>query len=978
MLPQQQGRTPRGSSWEAKRGEDRLRAGSPQQRGEAKCEICGKCRDDGGCIGAYAGYEALQGAASHQEIEALGHEGAAQQRLELGANALARDTREALAGARQCGLERGVRHEAERRDETCRTQGSERILGEALGGGADGAQHARGEIAAAVPRIDQCTGSRIERDGVHGEVAMREIVREVRSRAIGRDVDHPGLGGNRHCPVSDARRNGARDQRENGLGRCGGREIEVAYGLPAERIAYAAADEIRLVAGGVQARRECEDGGWQKARVQQRVVRRIGKGHRGECTGRSPCAAMRRARYKAEMALLRFRAPGTQLTITALLARALPQAGEPALVRAVRAGCVRVADRVVRDPRHGVTPGARVAVAELAESSREGLAQTRVRVRGKDFVVLETQAGSTPADRRRLAQEAGSPLPVIPGDSEAAALCLFASSEAARLRLLAGIVHSGTREERALVETPPWRSGTLETGTKEHGSLAFAVAREREGVAEVVLSSGALSPGAIRETLARAGAAVLGDTRFGGRLVAGGLRLWSARLQILEEGIDVAIEAPEALWPEEPVFPPQAQGGGRASEAAALVVSRATLRALERGHPWVLADRETGDAGAFRAGALVALRGPSAEPGGLARIEGSGALAARIWSRGGSAGPSVEARIAGAIARRRTLLDAASHSEATNAFRLVHGEADGLPGLAIDRLGPCLRVLVTGRACVAILDRAIDATLRVLDEALEPNAAVIEVVHVRERPAGVLECVRLVRGALPAEARRAGGRLLVRERGLLFEVDPGLSSPASPSPGIGLYLDQRSNRERLARRARGGRWLNLFAHTGAFSAALLAAGAAEVVSVDLSAAWLRALEATLERNGLDALRHRSVRGDSRRYLECLPASERFDGIVIDPPTAAAAGRHFWSVRRDLEPLVERALGQLAAEGCLLVCRNDRAAVRPLAELVRRASRRAGIDRVDVLPAPPGEDFPSLAGFPEGDPFDGVMAVRMSR
>ena len=82
---------------------------------------------------------------------------------------------------------------------------------------------------------------------------------------------------------------------------------------------------------------------------------------------------------------------------------------------------------------------------------------------------------------------------------------------------------------------------------------------------------------------------------------------------------------------------------------------------------------------------------------------------------------------------------------------------------------------------------------------------------------------------------------------------------------MGLYLDQRENRARLAARAaRGGRWLNLFAHTGAFSVALLAGGAEEVVSVDLSRAYLRWLEDNLAENDLpnSGAAHRAVRGEA--------------------------------------------------------------------------------------------------------------------
>jgi 23S rRNA G2069 N7-methylase RlmK/C1962 C5-methylase RlmI len=239
--------------------------------------------------------------------------------------------------------------------------------------------------------------------------------------------------------------------------------------------------------------------------------------------------------------------------------------------------------------------------------------------------------------------------------------------------------------------------------------------------------------------------------------------------------------------------------------------------------------------------------------------------------------------------------------------------------------------------------------------------------------------VELIQGKFPPSDPDPGTpRLQVWERGLRFWIDPGLAHPEQPSPGVGLFLDQRENRERVATLASaGGRWLNLFAHTGAFSVALLAAGAREVTSVDLSGTYLRWLEENLVLNGLRSPRHRAVQGDGRRALARLPQAERFDGIVIDPPTAAAAGRRFWSVRRDLAPLVGTALGHLEPGGALLVCRNDRAPRGALARLVEEEATRVrvGLARIDA--APPGADFPSLSAFPEGDPFEGVLVQRSS-
>jgi 23S rRNA (cytosine1962-C5)-methyltransferase len=499
----------------------------------------------------------------------------------------------------------------------------------------------------------------------------------------------------------------------------------------------------------------------------------------------------------------------------------------------------------------------------------------------------------------------------------------------------------------------------------------------RGGVGEFELELSAGGPEALCRILSLAGFPVLGDPRFGGILVEGGLRLRPASSSEPAQGL-------EGWWPTEPVFPPDLSSGGTGRGNACLEVSQASLRALSRGHPWVLADSETGDAGRFRPGALVWLQeagGAGASRRTLARVEGRERVAARVWARdvaGQREAASVEARVARALRRRAPLLSPPRGLPPTNAFRLIHGEADGLPGLAIDRLGPLLRVLVAGRSSEGFESRALDAVIDNLGPEIGSDPPVVRVVHLRERPKGALHAVELLRGKLPEEELEPGSapRLRVCERGLWFWVDPGLAQPEHPSPAVGLFLDQRENRARLAALAKsGGRWLNLFAHTGGFSAALLAGGAQEVVSVDLSAAYLRWLEENLALNGLRSSRHRAVRGDGRRILGRMPEAERFQGIVIDPPTAAAAGRHFWSVRRDLAPLVGSALRRLVPGGSLLVCRNDRAMRGGLARLVEEEATRqsVGLDRLESVP--PGPDFPSLSGFPEGDPFEGVLAQR---
>ena len=97
---------------------------------------------------------------------------------------------------------------------------------------------------------------------------------------------------------------------------------------------------------------------------------------------------------------------------------------------------------------------------------------------------------------------------------------------------------------------------------------------------------------------------------------------------------------------------------------------------------------------------------------------------------------------------------------------------------------------------------------------------------------------------------------------------------------------------------------------------------------------------------------------------------------MDPPTAAAAGRRYWSVRKDLQPLVEQALERLEPGGWLLVARNDRGARKgSLRAVVDAACERVGVRAQEVERAPPGDDFPFSPEFPEGMPFQALLVQR---
>jgi 23S rRNA (cytosine1962-C5)-methyltransferase len=477
----------------------------------------------------------------------------------------------------------------------------------------------------------------------------------------------------------------------------------------------------------------------------------------------------------------------------------------------------------------------------------------------------------------------------------------------------------------------PWPSG--EVPLRGGARFAFEVCETRGERARVRFACAGEGARGVLGWCAQAGSPAPFDTARGGSLAA----------------------------PDEPLFAP----GGK------LRVSLAAERALARGHPWLTRDAESEDEGRFAPGALVELVGEGGARIGPARIEGGPQLVARLWATRGSGGAapakpaSIEERVARALARR----ERAKLLGATEALRLVHGEADALPGLFADRFGSLLRVLVASRAALPLWERASAALVHALRGAVGCEPSVVLALQLRPQPPGALRCVRQIAGPPPPEP------LVVREGALSFRVDAGLAEPSRPHPGVGLFPDQRANRARIAERTRpGGRYLNLFAHTGAFSAALLAAGAGEVTSVDLSGPYLAQLEENLRLSGLPPERHRSRKRDVRRFLAELPAGERFDGIVLDPPTAASAGREFWSARQGLEALVAGCLARLAPGGFLLVSSNDRRARGRLRAHVERAAQAAQV-QVELSGAPPGADYPSLRGFPEGEAFEAVLVTR---
>ena len=292
------------------------------------------------------------------------------------------------------------------------------------------------------------------------------------------------------------------------------------------------------------------------------------------------------------------------------------------------------------------------------------------------------------------------------------------------------------------------------------------------------------------------------------------------------------------------------------------------------------------------------------------------------------------------------------------AYRLVHRAGDGLPGLSCDVLGKTCVVYAYAEALRPLGRKLAEAVIGFgrLDSA---------VVKLRAR--GSADAVpQDIVGARPAD------EVIVTESGVPYAVHPlaGLNH--------GLFTDMREHRLGLPRFAAGARVLNLFSYTGSLGLACARAGAASVVSVDTSPgvqAWARG---NFARSGLrpDDARWRFETGDASRFLaRAAKDKERYDLVLIDPPsTSAAGGGGGWVLARDYPALIAKAAAVIPQDGLLWLAANT-ADLTSLAKLAHKGLREAGRAGVILEQGGLPPEYPTLAAQP-ADRYLQVCVLRL--
>lgn len=381
-------------------------------------------------------------------------------------------------------------------------------------------------------------------------------------------------------------------------------------------------------------------------------------------------------------------------------------------------------------------------------------------------------------------------------------------------------------------------------------------------------------------------------------------------------------------------------------------------RALLKRHPWVFESsiaRGGGDSG-------ETVRVESADGAFLcwAAFSPQSQIRLRAWSFDEAEridAAFFQRRIEQAIAMRTRL------AIASDAWRLIHGEADGLPGLVVDRYGDTL-VAQFGSA-------GAERWKAVIADALLAATGLTRLYERSDAQAREWEGLPVQTGWLRGEGATA---LTIREHDWQLTLD------VAEGHKTGYYLDQRDSRRRFAdavRQYRVKTVLNCFSYTGGFSVAALAGGAERVISVDSSGPALQRATAHVAMNGFEAARHEAWDADVNATLRrCLAEGRRFDAIVLDPPKFAPTVAHAERAARAYKD-INRLAFMLLNDGGLLYTFSCSGGIAPdlFHKIVAGAGLDAGVDGYIVERLSAAADHPQTVCFPEGDYLKGLGLLR---
>ena len=388
-----------------------------------------------------------------------------------------------------------------------------------------------------------------------------------------------------------------------------------------------------------------------------------------------------------------------------------------------------------------------------------------------------------------------------------------------------------------------------------------------------------------------------------------------------------------------------------------VIISPKAERSVKNGHPWIYGEEIRRTEGALADGGLTDVFAGNAYMG-TGFYNSRSRIAVRLISRNANDTFDVafwRRRIEYAVRYRRTVMP----GEDFSCCRLIHGEADGMPGLTVDRYGPMLSVQTACLGMELIRETVYRELVSLLEEAGQTVTGLFERndLALREK-----EGLEQGKGWYPLEGRPVPDSAVTEivENGVRYLVD------VENGQKTGFFLDQKYNRRAAARIAAGKRVLDCFTHTGSFGLNAAAAGAERVTCVDISAQAVDMARANAERNGL-ADRMDFLCEDVFDLLTRLTEEKcrEYDYIILDPPaftksrdTAEAAVRGYKEINRRAMKMLPRG-GYLATCSCSHFMTDEM-----FRRMLASAARDAAVSLRQIEARQQAPDHPVLWNVPE--------------
>lgn len=324
-------------------------------------------------------------------------------------------------------------------------------------------------------------------------------------------------------------------------------------------------------------------------------------------------------------------------------------------------------------------------------------------------------------------------------------------------------------------------------------------------------------------------------------------------------------------------------------------------RRLKAGHLWVYSnevDTAVTPLHDLAAGQAVVIQAHNGKMLGTGYVNPRSLICARLISRD----PSHPLSPSLLVHRLKVALGLRERLYPDPYYRLVYGEADGLPGLVVDRYGSiCVAQITT-----AGMERLKPDILAALEKVVKPTA----VLWRNDSAVRLLEGLELY---LEPALGQVPDSVTLQENGLRFQA------PLQGGQKTGWYYDQRDNRAHLGKYVRDRRVLDVFSYVGGWGIQAAIHGAREVVCVDSAAMALEHLGHNAELNGVGS-RIATIQGDAFAVLRSLrEAGERFDAVVVDPPAFVRRKKDLQQGMAAYRRLNEMAIQLLAKDAILVSC-----------------------------------------------------------